>query len=83
MSQHSSRGAAWDALRLQVLERDQHICAYCGGEATEADHIIPKEAGGKDELLNLVASCKPCNSRKGNRLGARITWFNRRWLSQV
>lgn len=83
MSKQSSRGAWWDALRLQVLERDGYVCAYCGGEATEADHIIPKDAGGKDELGNLVAACKPCNSRKGNRLIARMTWFNRSWLSRV
>lgn len=83
MSKQSSRGAAWDALRLQVLARDSYVCAYCGGEATEADHVIPKDSGGKDELDNLLAACKPCNSSKGNRLGARLTWFNRRWLSRV
>ncbi|RZU66758.1 HNH endonuclease [Microterricola gilva] len=83
MAEGSSRGAAWNALRLKVLERDRYICAYCGGEATEADHVIPKKLGGKDELANLVAACKPCNSSKGARLGSRITWFNRNWLSRV
>ncbi|QTX04120.1 HNH endonuclease [Agromyces archimandritae] len=83
MSRQSSRGAAWEALRRQVLERDQYVCQYCGAEATEADHVIPKDAGGRDELDNLVASCKPCNARKGNRIGGRITWFNRRWLAGV
>lgn len=83
MSQQSSRGTAWAAIRLQVLQRDLHICQHCGGEATEVDHVIPKAAGGKDDLDNLVAACKPCNSRKGARVGARVTWFNRRWLERV
>ncbi|MCD5345060.1 HNH endonuclease [Agromyces sp. S2-1-8] len=83
MSKQSSRGAAWDALRLEVLERDEYVCQYCGGEATEADHIIPKDAGGRDELDNLLAACKPCNSSKSNKIGGRINWFNRRWLAHL
>lgn len=83
MSRQSARGTAWQALRLKVLERDGHLCGYCGGEATEADHIIPKSAGGKDDLANLVGACKPCNSRKGSRVRARLTWFNTRWLTHV
>lgn len=83
MSAGSSRGAAWEKLRLAVLERDQWICAYCGNEATEADHVVPKSLGGKDELSNLVAACKSCNASKGARTTARLTWFNPAWLSRV
>jgi hypothetical protein len=55
----------WKKQRQRVLKRDGYICAYCGQDATEVDHIIPRARGGGHELDNLVACCKPCNSRKG------------------
>ena len=55
----------WKQQRLRVLKRDGYICAYCGGEATQVDHVISRKAGGSHDLENLVACCAPCNSRKG------------------
>jgi len=55
----------WKDQRLRVLKRDSYICAYCSGEATQVDHVIPRASGGGHELDNLVACCAPCNSRKG------------------
>lgn len=80
MSQHSSRGAAWESVRLFVLERDNHICQHCGREATTADHIVPKSKGGKDVPENLVASCVTCNSKRGDKDLVRASGFNPRWL---
>ena len=31
------------------------------------DHVIPKRAGGKDHLHNMVASCGSCNRKKGGQ----------------
>ena len=31
----------------------------------EVDHLIPVAKGGKNELLNLVTSCRDCNRGKG------------------
>jgi 5-methylcytosine-specific restriction endonuclease McrA len=53
--------------RLGVLQRDQFTCAYCGGRATTVDHVLPRSRGGADNWLNTVASCGPCNNRKGSR----------------
>lgn len=40
-------------------------CAYCGTtENLTFDHIIPLSRGGEHQIGNLVAACKPCNSRK-------------------
>lgn len=78
MSQHSSRGAAWEALRIAVLERDGYICAYDGAIATTVDHIIPKAKGGEDRMDNLVACCSPCNARKGAKRLVRVSWLNPR-----
>ncbi|MGX9346374.1 HNH endonuclease [Microbacterium sp. KNMS] len=84
MSAGSSRGARWEAVRLAVLDRDGWQCQYChkhleGTDAT-ADHIIPKNAGGTDDLDNLVASCRRCNGIKSDNLVARMPWYNPRWL---
>lgn len=56
----------WRHLRKKVLERDLHICQYCGNKATQADHVIPRKKGGPDALRNLVACCAPCNKAAGN-----------------
>jgi len=80
MSQHSSRGPRWDAVRLACLQRDGYVCAHCGGEANEADHVLPASMGGRDVLENLVASCKPCNGRRQDKLLVRISFVNPRWL---
>jgi 5-methylcytosine-specific restriction endonuclease McrA len=52
-----------------VLARDQHRCRYCGAaeRPLAVDHLLPISRGGCAEIDNLVAACKPCNSRKKNR----------------
>jgi 5-methylcytosine-specific restriction endonuclease McrA len=56
------RSGSWQGLREETLLRDKHICQYCGGLATTADHIVPRKKHGPDTLMNLVACCDPCNS---------------------
>lgn len=80
MSKHSSRGSKWNELRTLVLQRDNHTCVYCGREATQADHVVAKANGGKDELANLVAACAPCNNSKGSKVQTRLNWYDKRWI---
>lgn len=63
-------GAAWQALRLQVLRRDP-ICVDCKrAPSTVADHTIPKRFGGEDTLANLSGKCASChNARTARELG--------------
>lgn len=47
-------------------------CAYCGGVASEWDHLRPlvrdkKPTGYISEICNLVPSCGKCNQSKGNK----------------
>lgn len=42
-------------------------CAYCGGPATEAEHVLPKSRGGSNAPENIVLSCHACNGSKGKR----------------
>lgn len=55
--------------KKNVMVRDGFKCAYCGIDNVRLtiDHIVPKARGGKSTFENCVASCKPCNSRKGHK----------------
>jgi hypothetical protein len=55
-----------------LFGRDRYVCAYCGGHFPNfhdlsKDHIIPKSRGGENSWMNVVTSCKDCNSRKGSK----------------
>jgi len=55
--------------RRAVLARDRHSCQYCGSRFhLTIDHIIPRSRGGESTWENIVTSCAPCNSRKGDRM---------------
>lgn len=87
MSKLSSKGKAWETIRLSVLNRDGWRCAVCGkpleGQDATVDHIVPKAAGGRDELSNLISMCRKCNGIKSDALVLRQTWVNKRWLEYV
>lgn len=55
-------------LRFEIFKRDSFKCQYCGASAPEVllhiDHIKPVSKGGTNEILNLITSCKDCNSGK-------------------
>jgi 5-methylcytosine-specific restriction endonuclease McrA len=57
----------WKRIRQVILARDLKVCAYCGQEATEVDHIIPVKHGGTDDESNLTAACVRCNRSKGTK----------------
>jgi 5-methylcytosine-specific restriction endonuclease McrA len=65
--------------RKAVLEGSNYICHYCGGEANEADHIIPVNHGGTNELSNLLPSCKKCNSSRQDKVLVRMRYWNKRY----
>jgi 5-methylcytosine-specific restriction endonuclease McrA len=54
--------------RRGVFARDDHRCQYCGGAAESIDHVIPRSKGGLHVWDNVVAACRACNVRKGDRL---------------
>lgn len=65
--------------RKAVLASANYICTYCGDPATTADHVIPLNMGGTDEIANLVAACHPCNSSKQDKIRMRMPYWNRRY----
>ena len=60
--------------RRAVLDRDEHICVYCGVRADTIDHVRPRSRGGQHVWTNVVAACARCNHRKGDRLLAELGW---------
>ena len=54
-----------------ILERDNFQCQYCEDSLTISsatmDHVVPRTDGGKSTFENTVASCSPCNNKKGSK----------------
>jgi len=54
--------------RFNLFLRDEFTCQYCGARGDMTfDHILPRVRGGRTTWENVVASCSPCNLRKGAR----------------
>lgn len=60
------------SLQLSVYRRDDFTCQSCGevGGDLTVDHIWPVSKGGGDDMSNLQALCRPCNSSKRDRVDA-------------
>jgi 5-methylcytosine-specific restriction endonuclease McrA len=54
--------------RRSVFARDGHRCQYCGAQAENIDHVVPKSRGGTHTWDNVVAACRRCNAAKEDRL---------------
>ena len=54
--------------RRAVFGRDGYTCQYCGRQAESIDHVLPRSRGGEHTWENVVACCRTCNMRKGDRL---------------
>ena len=70
---HRAKSAGYisGTVRYEVLKRAQFHCELCGisadEKALEVDHILPRNAGGSDELHNYQALCYSCNAMKRDR----------------
>jgi 5-methylcytosine-specific restriction endonuclease McrA len=53
--------------RRAVFARDDGRCQYCAGPAESIDHVVPRSRGGEHVWENVVAACRPCNTRKRDR----------------
>jgi 5-methylcytosine-specific restriction endonuclease McrA len=66
-------GYRWQRLRPLILARDGYRCHWCGARAGEVDHVVARALGGaRYDPANLVASCQPCNRRRGGELAERL-----------
>ena len=59
-----------------VMVRDRYLCVYCKSKNDlTIDHVIPASRGGKSSFENCVASCRPCNNKKGSRTPREAKMF--------
>lgn len=60
--------------RRSVFARDNYTCQYCGqaGKELTIDHVVPKRHGGGMHWENLVACCRKCNTRKGDKSPEKV-----------
>ncbi|MGD0166518.1 MAG: HNH endonuclease [Gaiellaceae bacterium] len=67
---HVPRAIKRKISRRALFARDGWRCGYCGASTSKLtlDHIVPRSRGGESVWENVVASCAPCNHRKGDRL---------------
>lgn len=57
--------------KQNVYLRDAGVCQYCGKKCSTKeltiDHVIPVSKQGPETWSNVVAACRHCNQKKGNR----------------
>ncbi|MBA3325656.1 MAG: HNH endonuclease [Rhodobacteraceae bacterium] len=54
--------------RFNLFLRDEFTCQYCAAkDHLTFDHVLPRARGGRTTWENVVASCGPCNLKKGSR----------------
>ncbi len=65
--------------RENIYRRDAFTCQYCGrpfeSDGLNLDHVVPRHKGGRSTWENVVTSCIPCNTRKGNKLPVEARMF--------
>jgi 5-methylcytosine-specific restriction endonuclease McrA len=60
----------WAQIMAQY-RRQGYVCAYCGERPSglpEPEHVVPLSRGGRNDMTNIVAACKGCNSDKRDLL---------------
>lgn len=56
-----------------LFKKYNSLCAYCvNSKATSIDHVIPLSKGGTNFVENLLPACIPCNSRKKDKIYAKV-----------
>nr|WP_227820285.1 HNH endonuclease [Agromyces aureus] len=54
---------------MRQYRRQGYVCAYCEAPCSglpEPEHVVPLSRGGRNDMTNLVAACRTCNSDKND-----------------
>jgi 5-methylcytosine-specific restriction endonuclease McrA len=68
--------------RFNVFLRDAFVCQYCSDRRPAHDltfdHVVPRSRGGQHVWENVVAACRPCNTKKEDRFLHEVGFSLRR-----
>lgn len=58
-------------VKEDILRKSDGVCAHCGcpvaiGDNFTVEHVVPISKGGTNDLVNIVALCRTCNTTKGD-----------------
>jgi 5-methylcytosine-specific restriction endonuclease McrA len=71
-----TNGQARTRLIAQTLAVKGTVCHLCGTDGADtADHLLPRSAGGANELANLAPAHRACNTQRGTM--PLTVWFAR------
>ena len=71
LARELARLPLWGQPGIDCGIRANFRCEYCDRDrlrslddykAWAQDHLVPRKAGGRDDLSNMVVACHPCNS---------------------
>ena len=60
----------WKFLREWVLKENKYTCQRCGKHATQVHHLSYSNIYTDEEVLDLIAICKPCHKTEHNLVEA-------------
>lgn len=71
MSHRQKSGKDKKKRRNALYVHQKGVCFWCPtlvfpGTAT-IDELLPRSKGGSQRWSNIVMSCKPCNTKRGNK----------------
>ena len=69
--QHGAPGEFRFSDVIRQYRRQGHTCAYCTQRVSglpDPEHVTPLSRGGRNDMSNIVAACRPCNSDKRDLL---------------
>lgn len=58
----NKRSSPWRRRRLEILERDDWKCVFCGHPGKAVHHLIPTDIGGTHHKENLATACDWCHN---------------------
>jgi len=72
-----------NSISWNVYRRDNYTCRYCGRSDVPltVDHLVLWEKGGPSIEENLVASCRRCNSKRGNM--EYVDWITSAYYREI
>lgn len=69
----------WLSQDKKILSRSDYKCAHCGKKldlkTKTREHIIPVTKGGTNDMANMCALCKECNTIKRNYVANPRSWY--------